>query len=149
MCCLKASLRFQQVVWVSQQPGLSLFHPQQHSTSTCCSNPALSHLLAGLPLLVSTISNYLDSASNLRLLKQAWDDTQNGLNHPLLSSFKWLIQEHSVYFLVLVSIFAFLKLVLAKLSPSLEGNLPSALPPLAFDWEQLNLFHCLLRPVSV
>lgn len=45
--------------------------------------------------------------------------------------------------------FSFLKLVLAKLSPSLEGNLPSALPPLAFDWEQLNLFHCLLRPVSV
>lgn len=48
-------------------------------------------------------------------------------------------------FPVLVPAFAFLKLALAKLSSSLEGNLPFALPPLAFDWEQLSLFHCLLR----
>lgn len=36
-----------------------------------------------------------------------------------------MIQENSVYLLVLVPIFAFLKLVLAKHSSSLEGNLPS------------------------
>lgn len=85
------------------------------STSTCCSHPALSHLLAGLPLLISDIPNYLDSASNLCLLKQAWDDNSK-LHHPLLSLLKWLIQENSVYFLVLVPIFAFLKLALANIA---------------------------------
>jgi len=51
--------------------------------------------------------------------------------------------------LILVPIFAFLKLVLANLTPSLEGNPPSALPPLAFDWEQLKLLCSLLRPRSL
>lgn len=60
-----------------------------------------------------------------------------------------LTEETSEYFLILGPIFAFFKLVLAKLTPSLEGNPPSALPSLAFDWEQLNLIHCLLRPQSL
>lgn len=45
--------------------------------------------------------------------------------------------------------FCFFEASTGNRSPSLEGNLPSALPSLAFDWEQLNLFHCLLRPGCV
>lgn len=45
--------------------------------------------------------------------------------------------------------FCFFEASTGKRSPSLEGNLASALPSLVFDWEQLNLFHCLLRPGCV
>lgn len=60
----------QQAGWVSQQRDLLLFHPRQHSVNARYNQPALSHLLAGLMLLISNILNYTAPASNLCLLKE-------------------------------------------------------------------------------
>lgn len=66
-------------VFPSNQAFLSFILSSTALALAVCSHPALNHLLAGLPLQISNISNYLDSASNFCLLKQAWDDIQNGI----------------------------------------------------------------------